>query len=753
MSFKRFIYVLLVCGLAISACTSREEAPAELPTPQMKVTAVPQVEDTMQAFLRAWESRDFAAMYQLLSSASQQGITQQEFEDYHKDASLNMTLRTLSAQYLSDTTNPLNAVANFKARFDTNIFGEFERDYSANLKLEGNQWRVDWEHGLLLPELNGGNRLVLEAVSAPRGAIFDRDGAAIAEQTSAYALAIIPNQIEDGREGLLLNQLSALTGRTPESIQESYEDIRQTNWYVAVGEASEAEVNERMNVLSELGGLQMSRYQSRFYYSGGIAPQAIGYVQPIPVEQVDEFRELGYIGNEIIGQSGLEKFAEDALAGKPAASLYVVDADGQIISRLNQSDARAPQNITTTIDRNLQLEAQRALAGFRGAAVVMEVETGRVLAMASSPGFDPNLFEPQNRNSAELLNTMLNDGQQRLLNRAAQGAYPLGSVFKIVAMAAALESDLYTPETVYYCGSYFEELPGERFKDWTVDKDLPPSGDLTLVQGLIRSCNPWFYHIGLDLFRQEGATFLSDMSRGFGLGSATGIEQVAEEQGQIIDPRTDGDAVQQGIGQGNMLATPLQVVRFTAALANGGTLYRPQIVERITTNAGTDVFTFAPETSGRLPVSIATLDAIEEGMRGVVSSRIGTAVDQLGDLGLQIYGKTGTAENPMGRAHAWFTGYSRIGRQDRPDIAVTVILENAGEGSEWAAPVFRRIMETYYFGEPRTLYPWEARFNITRTPTLEFTLTPESPPAVVAPPPSNEVDIPDQIVSTPTAEG
>jgi penicillin-binding protein 2 len=408
-----------------------------------------------------------------------------------------------------------------------------------------------------------------------------------------------------------------------------------------------------------------------------------------------------------------------------------------------------PQNITTTIDKNLQVEAQKALLGFRGAIVVLEVNTGRVLAMASSPNFDPNLFEPDNRNSVEQLGAMLNDGQQRLLNRASQGGYPAGSVFKIIGMAAALESNLYTPDTIYYCGSYFEELPGERFKDWTVDKDFPPSGNLTLTQGLMRSCNPWFYHIGLDLFRQKGATYLSDMARGFGLGKATGIEQVAESEGQIVDPRTDGDAVQQGIGQGDMLVTPLQVARFTAALANGGTLYRPQIVEAITTTSGQNVFTFSPEQNGSLPVSPETLEAIRTAMRGVVRSKIGTANIPLGDLSIPIYGKTGTAENPLGDSHAWFTGFTQTTRADRPDIAVTVIVENAGEGSEVAAPVFRRVIETYYFGSPQKLYPWESRFNVTQTPTVEA--TPTAPGA--APSDSSAPIVPEQVVTIPTPAG
>ena len=747
MRFSKIIHVVVI-ALLMYACAPSQPS-AELPTPQIKVTAPPDVESTVAAYLDAWEAKDYDGMYQLLTESSQGDISQADFSMYLRDTAINMTQQSVETRFISASKNPTSASARYVARFTTSVFGEFEREYEMPLVLENNQWCINWDHGLVLPELSGGNHLQLEAISQERGAIYDRDGGAIAEQTSAYALAIIPNQIEEGREGLLLNQLSALTGRTPESIQELYEDIRLTNWYVPVGEASKVEVDERWNILSDLGGLQLSEYQSRFYYSGGIAPQAIGHVEPIPRGQGDEYREMGYLGTEIIGQSGLERYAEEALAGKPAASLYVVSPEGQVISRLNQADAIAPQDITTTIDRNLQIEAQRALAGFRGAAIVMEVDTGRILAMASSPGFDPNLFEPRNRNSAELLNTMLNDGQQRLLNRAAQSAYPLGSVYKIIAMAAALESDLYTPDTVYYCSSYFEELPGERFKDWTVDKDLPPSGNLTLVQGLVRSCNPWFYHIGLDLFRKEGASYLADISREFGLGSATGISQIAEDQGQIVNPETDGDAVQQGIGQGNMLATPLQVVRFTAAIANGGTLYRPQIIERITSQAGVDVFAFSPESNGQLPVSPETLEAIETGMRGVVASSVGTANDQLGDLGLQVYGKTGTAENPLGAAHAWFSGFSRTNRQDRPDIAITVILENVGEGSEWAAPVFRRIMETYYFGEPRKLYPWESRFNITRTPTLEFTLTPEPPTAAPQQPGGSA---PGQVVSTPTPE-
>ncbi len=722
MKIRKSLFFVLIISLLLPSCGTK--TPEELPTPQSQVTSVPDVDGLTQSFLKAWQAKNYSSMYQQLSSSAKQSFSLEDFTAYYEETATNATLQSIDFDVLSTTLNPDSAIAKYKVTYNTSLFGSFDREMDMPFAWENDGWLVNWNSGLIMPELGGGSHLSLEVLKNERGAINDRNGEPIADESTAWSLAIIPNQIEDGKEGQLLNILSKLTGKTQESIQASYDDLRLTDWYVAVGEASDEDVQANWDTLVSLGGLQMSQYQTRYYYDGGIAPQAIGYVLSIPAAEIDAYKEKGYQGDESVGQAGLEKYAEDALAGKPAANLYVVDANNQLTTKLNQADSRLAQNITTTLDKNLQIQAQNAIMGFKGAVVVMEVDSGRILAMASSPGLDTNLFDPNNTNSAVLLNDLLNDGDQRLLNRVAQGTYPAGSIFKIIDMAAALESDLYTPDTTYYCGSYFEELQGEKFKDWTVDHDLPPSGTLTLTQGLIRSCNPWFYHIGLDLFRQKGATYLSDLARGFGLGSATGIDQVAEDTGQIIDPSNDGDAVQQGIGQGDMLVTPLQVVRFTAAIANGGTLYRPQLIERVTTAAGVDVSTFASEEQGTLPISNETMDAIQTAMRGVVSSRIGTARDALSGLAIPTFGKTGTAQNPMGDSHAWFTGYTDENREDLPDIAVTVIAENAGEGSEIAAPIFRRIIETYFYGEPKKLFDWEAKFNVTKTPTEEFTLTP-----------------------------
>jgi penicillin-binding protein 2 len=353
----------------------------------------------------------------------------------------------------------------------------------------------------------------------------------------------------------------------------------------------------------------------------------------------------------------------------------------------------------------------------------MEKNTGRILAMASSPGYDPNAFEPQNNNYTTQLQEIFDNPYNPLVDRATSGQYPLGSVFKIITMAAALEKGGYTAESTYNCGYLFEELPGVTLHDWTYayfqqDGKTLPSGPLTLPQGLIRSCDPWFFHLGLDMYDRGLTKAVSDMARAFGLGSPTGIQGLDEASGQVPDPVSQIDATNLAIGQGNLQVTPLQVVDFIAAVGNGGTLYKPQIIEKIAPPDGDPTFTFKPQVRGTLPISQTNLELIQNAMVGVITSTKprGTAVHRFTGFTIPLAGKTGTAESGSGQPHAWFAGYTFAGREDKPDIAAVVILENAGEGSDWAAPVFRRVVTEYFFGNAGPLFPWDSGLYVTRTP-------------------------------------
>ncbi len=721
---KRVSWLLLVVFLVgcvntvTPSSTISPTATVTLPPPGVTITSVPEVEDTVNQFIEFWKAEDYTNMYALLTPLTQDAISQEKFTSVYTEAANSMTLSSLDVETLSFLTNPNSAQVSYRVTFKTALVGELTRDTTMNLSLVENKWRIQWEEGLIMPDLRGGNKLVLDVKAPSRGNIYDRDGNALVVQMEAVALGVVPGQISSGSEDTLLTQLSKLTGKTTEYIYSLYENAGP-DWYVAVGEAPADEVQNNYNKLSSLSGLVMNYYTTRYYFNEGTAPHVTGYVQLIPVSELEEYKRQGYLGDEWVGRAALEAFAEGDLSGQRAANLYVVNPQGQYTSRLGQVAAAPASNIYTTLDRDLQIHAQKAIAEFRGAIVVMEVDTGRVLAMASSPSFDPNLFDPDNYNSAWLLNDMLNPGENRLLNRAAQSPYPMGSVFKIITMAAALETGAFTEDSHYECGHTYTELDGVTLYDWTYEKDYDPSGDLSLPEGLMRSCNPWFYHIGFELWRLGAPTAISDMARGFGLGQLTGIVGLEEVPGNIENPNTQFDSVQLAIGQATMLATPLQVVDFIAAVGNGGTLYRPQIIEKIVTPDGLETRSFKPEVRGTLPVSQENLAIIQDAMRSVVANRRGTAFYALTGSPVPIYGKTGTAQNVGAEAHAWFGGYTDADREGKPDIAVVVLAENAGEGSEIAAPIFRRMIEVYFLGRPSTLYPWESDYYVPEKPTTE----------------------------------
>ena len=736
MRFFRWLNILLLLTF-LSACSGAGMSPPGIPTdtaqpqPIVTINSVPSVDAALQAYLDAWKADDYNAMYARLSKVSQDANPLENFAVRNRDALNTMSAASLDYEVLSSLVNPYSAEVAYRVTYHTALVGDIQRDLVARFALENGEWKLNWEDGLILPELTGGNVLRMDYSVPSRGNIYDRDGDVLAAQTTAYAFEIIPGNVTEESMGTLLSEVWNLCGISQEALAQ---EIVNTpgQFPIPLCQASEQE-SERIRSISP-GGLQWTEYNSRYYFEQGVGSHVVGYTQLIPAEEIEAYKRLGYAGDELVGRQGIESWAEDYLSGKHGGTLYVVSpSTGQIVTKVGESAPEPAHAVYLTIDRNLQYYTEQALKPFTGAAVVLERDTGRVLAMASSPDFDSNAFQPTNPNQGAQISEIFSRLDQPLVNRATQGQYPLGSVFKLITMAAGMESGLFVPERTLDCQYEWTRLTDQVRHDWTWQHcqdrlargqecntpDSTPSGVLTLPEGLMRSCNPFFWEIGLTLFENNRPNDIANMARAFGLGSATGIEQVEEESGRIVDPVSAIDEVNQAIGQGEVQVTPLQVARFIAAIGNGGTLYRPQLIEKIEPVEGGDpILTFKPEAKGTLPIQPFRLEVIQQAMREVVVNPRGTANFRLRGLRIPVAGKTGTAESGSGDPHAWFAGYTMASESTGlPDIAIAVILENQGEGSDWAAPVFQRIVETYYSGRPQTVLWFESTFGVTETPT------------------------------------
>lgn len=748
MKIRRLSIILFL--LLVAGCSRNSPAPTTptrlpvqnttLPQPPVYTTSVPDAKAAARSYLDAWKTDNYETMYSLLTSVSQDAISKDKFIKHYQGVAIEAALSGVDYQILSALTQPDQAQVSYRVILHSVLVGDVQGDTLMNLTLEKGQWRVQWDDTLVLADLKGGNYLKMdrEGYTPSRANIYDRNGHALVAQADATAIGLKPDEIDSGQIDSLLGLLSNITGMRADTIMGMIDRTpKGQGWYVPVAEVPAGTVEKLASTLSNYSGLYLSPYKSRYYFDGGIAPQTVGYVSSLSPDEVDKYRRMGYQQDELIGRLGLENWGEKYLAGKRGGALYVMSPQGQPVTRLAEVPAQPSQAIYTTLDRDFQEGVQNSLAGLRAAAVVLERNTGRVLALASSPGFDPNAFIPVNFNNYSLAQQIENGAT---FNLATQGQFPLGSVFKVVTMAAALESGRYTPDSTLMCGYDFTELSGVTLHDWTWEynetkRPTMPSGLLTLTGGLIRSCDPWFWHIGLSLFNEGKTKAVSDMARGFGLGQPTGIQGVDEVAGTITDPEAPLDATNNAIGQGKTQVTPLQVADFMAAVGNGGTLYIPQLIEKIAPPDGDPTFTFKPEERGKLPVKPETLTALQEAMKGVIVSTKprGTAVEVFSGLNIPVAGKTGTAQTSLD-PHAWFAGYTFAERPDKPDIAIAVVAENAGEGSEYAAPIFRRIVELYFTGKPAKLFPWESTYFVTRTPTPEETETPTPEPDVTATP-------------------
>ena len=631
--------ILILLSLLVCACSLFEsssptsDVTPNLPDPGVTTIPAPDPDTIARDFLDAWKSNDYPVMYGMLTALAQDGLSLEEFSDRYEEIHRTAAITGVDTQIISSLVmSPGQAEVRFRTVLHSAVVGDISRENRMDLRREDGDWQVAWTEAMILPELTGGNGLRMYQYTPTRANIYDRNGLALAAQTDAVALWIVPNQIgdEEAEEAMLSTLRRLLDVPTNDEIRYLYEPFRDTDFYTGLGEVALEDFQLVQGTITSLGGVQWERYSTRFYlgggltpYNGGLAPHAVGYVSWIPKEVVEDYQKLGYQGDEYVGHMGLEFAYETELRGRPGGTLYLIDPNGTEIEILASHDSEPPYAVYTTLDRELQRYAQQAIENFNGAVVVLERDTGAVLAIASSPGFDSNLFDTNNRNSSYGLSKLSEDSDQALLNRATLGIYPLGSVFKIITMAAALESEYYVPDTIYNCTLEFRELAGWIGYDWRYEKELPAAGEITLTQGLEKSCNPYFWHIGLDLYNQGLETALPEMARGFGLGQLTGIE-IDEDAGLVPDPENKvemldeewraSDAVQLAIGQSFLQVTPVQVARFIAAVGNGGTIYRPQIVQSVENAIGEVLHEFQPEVQGQLPVSSENLEAIHQAM-------------------------------------------------------------------------------------------------------------------------------------------
>ncbi|HET9589051.1 MAG TPA: penicillin-binding transpeptidase domain-containing protein, partial [Anaerolineales bacterium] len=584
MRFLRWLHMTVMLAF-LSACGTGGVGgaifPTDTPLPQPVVTIVsaPNPDAALAAYLDAFKADDYNGMYAMLSKVSQDTITLEDFARRNRDALNEMSAGSFDYEVLSSLVSPYTAEVAYRVTYHTALVGDIQRDLVARFTLENGEWKLQWEDALILPELAGGNVLRMEYSVPSRGEIYDRDGDVLAAQSDAYAFHIIPGNVTEESLGVLLSEVRNLCGISPEALAEEIANTPAL-FPIPLCDASEQE-SERIRSIFP-SGLQWETYNTRYYFEQGVGSNLVGYTLFISEENMEAYRRLGYRGDERVGATGIERWAEDYLAGQHGGTLYVVNpSTGTIVTKVGESAPQPADSVYLTIDRNLQFYAEEALRGFSGAVVVLERDTGRVLAMASAPDFNANAFS-NSPNAASHIEELYQRLDNPLLNRAAQGQYPLGSVFKIITMAAGMESGLFVPESTLDCQYSWTKLPDQIRYDWTWDhcqqrlqagnecntSDSTPSGVLTLPEGLMRSCNPFFWDIGYTLFQNDRKDDIARMARAFGLGQPTGIEQIEEESGRIDDPPTVIDVVNQAIGQGEVQVTPLQVARFVAAIGN-----------------------------------------------------------------------------------------------------------------------------------------------------------------------------------------
>jgi penicillin-binding protein 2 len=489
----------------------------------------------------------------------------------------------------------------------------------------------------------------------------------------------------------------------------------------------------------QLPGVRVRLVPSREYPLGALTSQVVGYTHGIPEERAQEYEEKGYlVGIDLIGFTGIEYWYEDVLRGQKGNRYVEEDVNGQVLRELESTDPVPGHNLVLALDVELQRYATERLQqtlnspeiqSRRGAIIAMDPRNGQVLALVSLPTYDNNLFaEGITPDEYEVYERMESDPYKPFLNHAVGDRLPPGSIFKIIPAAAALQEGVLDRNTrivgegrIEIPNKYYPNDPGraQPFVCWIWLDRRGAHGSLNVVEGLAHSCDIFFYKVGGGFeeaqFEGLGEQRLAHYAEQFGLGELTGID-LPEETAGLVPDRTwkrltygeswsTGDTYNMSIGQGFLEVTPLQMLNATAAVANGGTLFRPQLLQKVTDQEGNSVRDFQPEVLRYLPVDLTHLATVREGMESAVV--FGTSTNAQIE-GVRVAGKTGTAEffcpndeqkqgmckqsDPL-PTHAWFTAFAPV---ENPEIALIVFVYNGGEGSETSIPIAHDILEWYF---------------------------------------------------------
>jgi len=517
------------------------------------------------------------------------------------------------------------------------------------------------------------NRLRLLRLPAPRGAIYDCKGRLLAGSRPAFWLTATVRSPTD--RARLARQLASLLHQSPSELGSRLEEPGPMGPAVVKADISYSELAAVAECGPYLPGVQVQVRPVRFYPRGTMAAHALGYVREISAAELARLKRKGYAMGDLIGKAGIELKFEHVLRGRDGADQVEVDRAGRTARVLGRLAPTPGGDLALSLDARVQAAAEGALKGRTGAVVAMECRTGAVLALASSPNYDANvLVGPLSRQDWAVVN---GPGWPQN-NRAVQGLYEPGSVFKVVTALAGLQSGAVSPRSRFFCPGFYR-VGNHKFRCWQAGGH----GSVDFTTAIAQSCNTAFMTIAA----RVGAKRLARTARMLGLGHKTGIDLPGEGAGLVPSPAWKasrgerwfaGDTCQMGIGQAGVVVTPLQAARMMAAVANGGCLVRPHLC----VNPGSN-------DRERLPVlPQRVLAALRKGLERVVSE--GTASSALRSCRVPIAGKTGTAQTASGEPHSWFVGYAPA---HDPKVCIAVVVEHGGGGAATAAPLAGRILE------------------------------------------------------------